>query len=68
MLASVQDGGRTLRMLSFFEDQEGVPVWFQLAVDDQGLVERATMRAQAHFMTHRYFDFDAPLTVDPPAG
>jgi hypothetical protein len=53
-------------VVSFFEDQEGVPVWFQVSVDGQNLVEHASMRAQAHFMTHRYYDFDAPLTIDPP--
>jgi len=26
------------------------------------------MRAQGHFMEHRYFDFDAPLAIGPPVG
>jgi copper transport protein len=60
------DAGGALQVVSFFEDQEGVPVWFQLSVDGGGVVHRATMRAQAHFMTHRYYDFDAPLTIAPP--
>lgn len=55
-----------LRVVSFYEDLDGVPVWFELSVDGQGLVERAAMRAQAHFMTDRYYDFDAPLTIRSP--
>jgi copper transport protein len=65
-LGSLDEDGRTLQLTSFYESQDGVPVWFELAVDGQGLVERAAMRAQAHFMTHRYHDFDAPLTIEPP--
>jgi len=52
--------------VSFFENQEGVPVWFEVSMDAQGLVQRAAMRAQAHFMTHRYHDFDAPISIDAP--
>jgi hypothetical protein len=56
------------QVVSFYEALDGVPVWFELSVDGQGLVERAAMRAQAHFMTHRYYDFNAPLTISAPAG
>jgi hypothetical protein len=59
--------GGALQVVSFYEALDGAPVWFELSVDGQGLVERAAMRAQAHFMTHRYYDFDAPLTIAPPA-
>ena len=65
---SPASGAGALQELSFYEDQDGVPVWFELWVDGQGLVERAAMRAQAHFMTHRYYDFDSPLTIAPPGG
>jgi hypothetical protein len=67
-LGTVDGGGHPLQMISFYEDLDGTPVWFELDVDAGGLVERASMRAQAHFMTHRYRDFDAPLTVLPPTG
>jgi copper transport protein len=63
---AVGEGGQALRVVSFFEDQRGVPVWFELSVAAGGLVEGAAMRAQAHFMTHRYYDFDAPLSIAPP--
>ncbi|HEY4026096.1 MAG TPA: CopD family protein, partial [Candidatus Dormibacteraeota bacterium] len=65
-LGTLEAGGQVLQMASFYEDLDGVPVWFELGMDGQGLVERAAMRAQAHFMTHRYRDFDAPLTIEPP--
>jgi copper transport protein len=44
------------------------PIWFRLWVDDRGLVRRAAMRAQGHFMDHRYYDFDAPIRIVPPEG
>ncbi|MGH9013856.1 MAG: copper resistance CopC/CopD family protein [Acidimicrobiia bacterium] len=43
------------------------PIWYRVWVDDTGLVHRAEMRTAGHFMDHRYFDFDAPLDVEPPA-
>lgn len=53
--------------VSFFGGTEqGTPVWFRLWIDDRGLVRRAEMRAQGHFMDHRYYDFDAPITIRPP--
>jgi hypothetical protein len=58
--------GTQTQVLSFFELKGRLPVWFQLWVDDEGLVRRAEMRAQGHFMTHRYFDFDVPLMIEPP--
>lgn len=61
-------GGGTPRVVSFYESLDGLPVWFELSLDAQGLVEGAAMRAQAHFMTHRYYDFDAPLTIARPTG
>lgn len=43
-------------------------IWFRLWVDDQGLVRKAEMRAQGHFMDHRYFAFDTPIDIEPPTG
>src|SRR5215472_6446670 len=57
-----------LQVVSFYESLDGLPVWFELSVDGQGLVELAEMRAQAHFMTHHYYDFDTPLTISPPTN
>jgi copper transport protein len=49
-----------------FAGTGSVPIWFQLWVDDEGLVRKAAMRAQGHFMDHRYFAFDAPIDIEPP--
>jgi copper transport protein len=61
-------GDGPLQVVSFYEALDGLPVWFELSVDARGLVVQAAMRAQAHFMTHRYYDFDAPLSISPPAA
>jgi putative copper export protein/methionine-rich copper-binding protein CopC len=59
-------GGVPTQIVSFFGRAGALPVWFKLWVDDEGLVHRAEMRAEAHFMDHRYTDFDAPLVIEPP--
>ena len=61
------DGVET-QMLAFFEGTPQTPVWFQLWIDGSGLVRKAEMRAQGHFMTHDYVDFDAALTVEAPGA
>ena len=59
------EGTRT-RILSFFGPTGRTAIWFRLWVDAEDLVRRAEMRAQGHFMDHRYFDFDAPVRIRPP--
>jgi copper transport protein len=59
------DGADT-RIVAFFGGGREVPVWFRLWIDGEGLVRRAEMRAQGHFMDHRYFAFDEPFTIQPP--
>jgi len=60
------DGVRTT-VVSFAGGRQGTPIWFRLWIDPKGLVRRAEMRAQGHFMNDRYFDFDAPITITPPS-
>jgi len=60
--------GADTQILAFFMQAGPVPIWFRLWVDSTGLVHRAGMRAQGHFMDHRYYDFDAPLTIAPPVN
>ncbi|HXF57497.1 MAG TPA: hypothetical protein VNO34_08015, partial [Actinomycetota bacterium] len=60
--------GLTTTVLSFFGQSGTVPIWYRLWVDPEGLVRRAEMRAQGHFMDHRYFGFDAPLRITPPVA
>ncbi len=59
------DGVQT-QLLSFFLDLSQTPAWFRLSVDGTGLVHRASMRAQGHFMDHVYSDFDAPISIEAP--
>lgn len=59
------DGIDTL-VVTFFVDVGGMPIWYRLWVDDDDRVRRAQMRAQGHFMDHRYYDFGAPIEITPP--
>ncbi|MBW3665362.1 MAG: copper resistance protein CopC/CopD [Actinobacteria bacterium] len=54
------------RVVSFFVDLDGSPIWYRLWVDDDAHVRKAEMRARGHFMDHHYYDFNAPITIDPP--
>jgi len=60
-------GGAFTTALSLFARSGTAPIWFRLWVDEEGLVRRGEMRAQGHFMDHRYFAFDALFQVEPPA-
>lgn len=60
------DGVNTT-VLSFLGGPGSTAIWFRLWVDPGGLVHRAEMRAIGHFMDHRYFAFDAPFQIEPPA-
>jgi hypothetical protein len=63
----IVDGVDT-QILAFFEQLgSNYPFWFRLWTDDNGLVRRAEMRGQGHFMDERYTDFDAPLSIRPPS-
>lgn len=59
--------GLDTRIVSFFVPVgENLPVWYRLWVDDDARVRQAEMRAQGHFMDHHYYDFDAPIEIEPP--
>jgi copper transport protein len=64
-LGSTTVGGRRARVLSFFDPQ--LPAWFELAVDPAtGRPLTLKMTAAAHFMHHRYTDFNEPIRIVPP--
>ena len=65
--ADETDGVPT-QVVTFFEELDGGPIWFRLWIDAQGFVRRAEMRAPAHFMDHRYFDFDGAISIVAPIG
>ena len=61
------DGVRSTE-IAFAGGDSDLPVWFRLWVDASGLVHRAEMRAPGHFMDHRYFYYDARITIEAPEG
>ena len=61
------DGQKT-QTLAFFGQSGSTDVWFRLWVDSQGLVRRAHMGADGHFMDDHYYDFDASISIQPPVG
>ena len=65
VLRETSVGGRPAWVVSFANPS--TPAWFTAVID------RATYRplqlhmtAASHFMTHRYLEFDRPLTIEPP--
>jgi copper transport protein len=66
VVGSARVDGVDTTIVAFFGDSGGLPLWFKLWIDARGLVHRAQMRAQGHFMDHRYYDFDAPIRIAPP--
>ena len=60
--------GVTTSVVTSFGGSDTTPVWFKLWIDGTGLVRRAEMRAQGHFMDHRYYAFNEPVTIEPPKG
>jgi hypothetical protein len=58
-------GGRRARVVTFFDPR--LPAWFEIAVDPHTHVPlELKMTAAAHFMHHRYTDFNRPMTIVPP--
>jgi putative copper export protein len=67
LLGSGTVGGTPVRIASFYDPH--IPAWFVLSIDPtSGRLLALHMTAQAHFMRHRYTDFDRPLRIVPPAG
>ena len=60
--------GERMTELAFAGGDPQLPVWFLLWVDANGLVHKEEMRAPGHYMDHRYYDFDAPITIEAPRG
>src|SRR5216683_6038478 len=59
--------GSSTQVLAFFENfGPQYPFWFRLWTDADGLVHRAEMRGQGHFMDEHYTDFDAPFSIEAP--
>ena len=66
VLGQTRIGGRTAWLVSFVNPD--TPAWFTVAIDRATYRPlRLRMTAAAHFMTHRYLEFNRPLTIEPPA-
>jgi putative copper export protein len=58
-------GGRRARLVTFFDPQ--LPAWFKVAVDPSTHRPlELNMTAAAHFMHHRYTNFNQPIRIAPP--
>ena len=57
--------GRPVWIVSFANPT--TPAWFTASIDQRTYrTLRLRMTAAAHFMRHRYIEFDRPLTIRPP--
>ena len=57
---------RRARLVSFYDPK--LPGWFEVALDRRSALPlELEMTAAAHFMHHRYTDFNRPLRIVPPA-
>ena len=67
MLGTARRDGRAVDLVSFYDPT--VPAWYEGEVDRQTrLPLRMRMTAAAHFMTHAYGAFNAPLEILPPTA
>jgi hypothetical protein len=66
VVGSREVDGVPAQILAVFQGIPNAPLWFRLWVDAEGLVRRAEMHAQGHFMDDHFTDFDAPLVIEPP--
>ena len=56
---------RLIQILSVYDDQP-IPAWFRLVVDQQDRVLDARMIAPSHFMRQQFSDFNGPIVIRPP--
>lgn len=60
--------GVPVQVVSFFTGTAETPVWMRVWVDGDSLVRRVEMRARAHIMDDRNYDFDAPIVIAAPGS
>jgi hypothetical protein len=65
LLGEARVDGRAVWVVSFANPR--VPAWFTAWIDRASYrTLRLRMTAAAHFMRHRYLEFDRPLQIQPP--
>jgi hypothetical protein len=65
VLSKARVGGRPVWVVSFANPT--TPAWFTAWIDRESYrTLRLRMTAAAHFMFHRYLEFDGPLRISPP--
>ena len=65
VLRETKVGGRPAWVVAFANPS--TPAWFTTVIDQATYRPlRLHMTAASHFMTHRYLEFDRPLTIEPP--
>jgi copper transport protein len=60
--------GVPVQVVSVFNGTAETPVWMRVWVDGDSLVRRVEMRARAHIMDDRNYDFDAPIVIAAPGS
>ena len=66
VIGQTRVAGRPAWLVSFVNPN--TPAWFTVAIDRATYRPlRLRMTAAAHFMRHRYLEFNRPLTIEPPA-
>jgi hypothetical protein len=65
VLGSGRRDGRAVWRVSFYDPT--TPAWFEVEIDRRTKLPLwLSMTAAAHFMTHTYHAFNAPLSILPP--
>jgi hypothetical protein len=60
-----RQAGRSVAEVAMMEP--GTPVWVRLSVDvESGLVVHERLVTRSRLVTHRFFGFGAPVTIEPP--
>jgi hypothetical protein len=68
VIGSAKVDAVSTKIIAFFGNSSGFPIWFRLWIDSSGIVHRAEMRAIGHYMDDYYFGFNEPLSIEPPPG
>jgi hypothetical protein len=67
VLGTARIAGRPVWVVSFVN--AAIPAWFTAWIDRKSYrTVQLRMTAAAHFMFHRYLEFDRPVSIEPPSS